>query len=314
MNRHKKEGKKVAASPRISESIKTSTIMRHVIIALTPALFMSSVYFGVRAVLLTIICVFFCIFFEHLFNQITKKTQTIYDLSAAVTGMIFAFNLPSSFPYWMAIVGCFVAIIIVKQLFGGIRKNILNPAAAAWVVLLFSFPTAMTSWPTVIPIWRSADAITGATPLSLFANGDFAALPSTLSMLLGTIGGSLGETCTVALLLGGLYLIYKKIISWAIPVSFLGTMILVALVVGIDPLFQILAGGAIIGALFMATDYTTSPMTTTGKVIFGIGCGLLAMMFRLYSIYPEGVAFAILIMNLFTPLINKLIIKRENKI
>ncbi len=306
MNRYEKGSLIVSSSPHFSSDITTSRIMLDVLIALVPALIASAVIFGPRVVILTAVCGISCVLFEYGFNVITKRKSTLSDLSAIVTGVILAFNLPPAFPYWMAVVGCFVAIIIVKQLFGGIGQNFVNPAVTARVVLLVSFSTAMTTWPTASPILLAKDAVTAATPLSLFAREEFSSLPSNLEMLLGTSGGSAGETCAIAILLGGLYLIYKKVITPTIPVSFLATMAVISMIAGVDPVFQILAGGAMIGAFFMATDYTTSPLTFFGKIVFGIGCGFLTMMIRLYGSYPEGVSFAILFMNIVTPHIDNL--------
>jgi len=227
-------------------------------------------------------------------------------LSAVVTGLLLAFNLPVSMPYWQAVIGCFVAIVIVKQLFGGIGQNFANPAVTARIVLLVSFATPMTTWPTAARIFTAADTVSGATPLGLFARHELEALPSNMQMFLGTIGGSMGETSAAALLIGGAFLIYKKIITPAIPISFLGTMAIYSMLAGVDPIFQIFAGGAVIGAFFMATDYSTCPVTTIGKIVFGIGCGILTMTIRLFGSYPEGVSFAILLMNIVTPHIDAL--------
>jgi electron transport complex protein RnfD len=306
MKRYEKGTLVVSSSPHISDSITTSRIMRDVLIALVPALLAATYYFGPRVLILVTVCILSSLVFEYLFNIVTKREHTIDDLSAVVTGTLLAFNLPSNFPYWMAILGCFIAIVIVKQLFGGIGQNFVNPAITARVILLISFATPMTSWPTVNRVLSAADAVTAATPLFLLKKGDIGNLPTNFQLLMGGIGGSLGETCALALIIGGLYLIYRKVISITIPLSFLGTMVVFSLIVGADPVFQILAGGAILGAFFMATDYSTSPITNNGKIIFGIGCGLLTMMIRLYGSYPEGVSFAILFMNILTPHIDNL--------
>jgi len=294
----------VSSSPHISSNITTSRIMLDVIIAMFPALIMSGVVFGMRAITMTVVCVAASIAFESGFQYITKRDYTVGDLSAVITGMILSFNLPPTLPYWMAIIGCFVAIVIVKQLFGGIGQNFANPAATARVVLLLSFTNPMTNW--AVPgqigiIDASADVISGATPLTLFSKGQFDQLPSNLDLFFGFVGGSLGETSGIAFLLGGIYLIYRKVISPAIPLAFLGTMVVFSLFAGIDPIFQIFAGGAMIGAFFMATDYSTSPITIRGKIVFGIGCGLITMLIRVFGSLPEGVSFAILFMNIITP-------------
>ncbi|MEG1929583.1 MAG: RnfABCDGE type electron transport complex subunit D [Anaerovorax sp.] len=297
----------VTSSPHIIDDITTSRIMLDVVIALTPAFIMSGVVFGPRAILLTITCVCACVAFEALFQYIAKKTITVTDLSAVVTGMLLAFNLPSNLPYWMAVIGSFVAIVVVKQLFGGIGQNFVNPAITARIVLLISFSTQMTTWPLPQRILSAPDAVTGATPLGIMnMGGDLTTLPSNLDMFLGFIGGSLGETSAIALLIGGIYLLVKKVIEPAIPVAFIGTVAVIAILAGQDPIFHICAGGVMLGAFFMATDYSTSPITTSGRVVFGIGCGLLTMMIRLFGSYPEGVSFAILFMNILTPHIDNL--------
>ncbi|GAB1477423.1 RnfABCDGE type electron transport complex subunit D [Bacillota bacterium] len=297
----------VSSSPHITDSVNTSRIMLDVIIALVPAFIMSGVIFGPRAILLTIVCVTSCIVFEWAFEKVTKKENTITDLSAVVTGILLSFNLPSNLPYWMAVVGCFVAIVIVKQLFGGIGQNFANPAITARIVLLISFATPMTTWPLPIQILGAADAVTGPTPLGILnMGGDPATLPSNINMFLGFVGGSLGETSAIALLLGGIYLIARKIIEPTIPLAFIGTVFVIALLAGQDAVFHVCAGGVMLGAFFMATDYSTSPLTTNGKIVFGIGCGLMTMIIRLFGALPEGVSFAILLMNILTPHIDGL--------
>jgi len=245
-----------------------------------------------------------------------KKQQTVGDLSSAVTGMLIAFNVPSGLPLWIAILGCFVAIIIVKQLYGGIGKNLVNPAITARIVLFISFATEMTTWPVPNPL--KADAVTGPTPLGILAEGG-GELPDNMMMFLGVIGGSMGEVSAIALLIGGLFLIWKKIISPIIPACFIGTVFVFAAVYYAvtgtgDPLqmaiFHVLAGGVMLGAFFMATDYVTSPILPMGKVIFGIGCGLITMIIRLFGSYPEGVSFSILLMNVLCPLIDNFCQKR----
>lgn len=296
----------VASSPHIVSNTNTTKIMADVLIAMLPAFGVSVWIFGARAIFLTALCIAACIFFEHIFCKIVKKQTTISDLSAAVTGMLIAFNVPVNFPYWMAIIGCFVAIVIAKQLFGGIGQNFVNPAITARVVLFLSFTTQMTTWPVPERIFLATDAVTGATPLGLLKQGQLDQIPDNMDMFLGNIGGSMGEISALALLIGGLYLIAKKIILPAIPIAFLGTMVVICLIAGQDPLFHLCAGGAMLGAFFMATDYSTSPLTTSGKVIFGIGCGFITMIIRLFGSYLEGVSFAILFMNLIVPHIDNL--------
>lgn len=306
MSRYSRGTLAVSSSPHILDSTDTTKIMLDVIIALVPAFIMSGVIFGPRAILLTITCVASCIVFEYAFEKLTNKENTISDLSAVVTGVLLSFNLPANLPYWMAVIGCFVAIVIVKQVFGGIGQNFANPAITARIVLLISFATPMTTWPLPKQILEAADAVTGPTPLGVFGTGDISALPSNVNMFLGFVGGSLGETSAIALLLGGIYLIGRKVIEPTIPVAFIGTVFVIALLSGEDAIFHICAGGVMLGAIFMATDYSTSPLTTNGKIIFGIGCGLITMLIRLFGALPEGVSFAILLMNILTPHIDRL--------
>lgn len=300
----------VSSSPHILDNITTQILMRDVIIALTPAFIMSGVIFGSRAILLTVVCATACVFFEYMFQKLLKRESTVVDLSAVVTGVLLGFNLPSSFPYWMAIVGCFVAIVVVKQLFGGIGQNFVNPAITARVVLIVSFATPMTTWPVPIQKMGEIDAVTAPTPLGLYSHGHLDQLPTNMDLFLGFVGGSLGETSAVALLLGGVYLLIRKVIQPAIPFAFIGTVVVIAMLAGENPLFHLFAGGVMLGAFFMATDYVTSPLTTKGKIIFGIGCGFMTMIIRLYGSYPEGVSFSILLMNILTPHIDNLCIKR----
>ncbi len=307
MSRYSQGTLAVSSSPHIVDKTNTTRIMLDVIIALMPAFIMSGVIFGPRAILLTILCVTSCIVFEYVFELLTRKENTITDLSAVVTGILLGFNLPANLPYWMAVVGCFVAIVIVKMLFGGIGQNFANPAITARIVLLISFATPMTTWPLPKQILEAADAVTGPTPLAILnGGGDLSSLPTNINMFLGFIGGSLGETSTIALLLGGVYLIGRKIIEPTIPVVFIGTVVIIALLAGEDAIFHVCAGGVVLGAFFMATDYSTSPLTTNGKIIFAVGCGLMTMIIRLFGALPEGVSFAILLMNILTPHIDRL--------
>ncbi len=305
----------VSSAPHLVTNMDTSKIMLMVLIGLAPSFLVSIYVFGMRVIALTAVCIAASMFFEWAWNKLMHKTQTVGDLSAAVTGTLIAFNVPSGLPYWIAIVGCFVAIIVVKQLYGGMGKNIVNPAITARIVLFISFATEMTTWP--LPK-MAADATSTATPLGVLAEGG-AELPSNMQMFLGFIGGSMGEVSAIALLIGGLFLIWKKIISPIIPCCFIGTVFVFALIYYAatgegDALemavFHILAGGVMLGAFFMATDYVTSPLLPMGKVIFGIGCGLITMIIRLWGQYPEGVSFSILIMNCLTPLIENFCQKR----
>ena len=305
----------VSSAPHLVTNMDTTRIMLMVLIGLAPSFLVSIYVFGARVIVLTAVCVAASMFFEWAWNKLMHKTQTVGDLSAAVTGTLIAFNVPAGLPYWIAIVGCFVAVIVVKQLFGGMGKNIVNPAITARIVLFISFATEMTTWP--LPR-MAADATSTATPLGVLAEGG-AELPSNMQMFLGFIGGSMGEVSAIALLIGGLFLIWKKIISPIIPCCFIGTVFLFALIYyGATgegealqmAVFHVLAGGVMLGAFFMATDYVTSPLLPMGKVIFGIGCGLITMIIRLWGQYPEGVSFSILIMNCLTPLIENFCQKR----
>jgi len=300
----------VSAAPHIVNPADTASIMRDVVIALIPALAVSTYVFGIGAIILTAVCVAACIFFEWASRKIMKRSNTIGDWSAVVTGVILAFNLPVNIPKWMAVVGCFIAIVVVKQIFGGLGQNFANPAIVGRITLFVGFATPMTNWVVTSRMSQAilnnagADAVAGATPLAMSAAG--AELPSNLEMFLGTINGSMGEISSAALLLGGIYLVIRKVISPAIPVSFLATVAVLSLIMGFDPIFQLCAGGVMLGAIFMATDYVTSPITTPGRIIFGIGCGIFTMLIRAYASYPEGVSFAILLMNILTPHIDRL--------
>ncbi|WP_040196013.1 RnfABCDGE type electron transport complex subunit D [Candidatus Soleaferrea massiliensis] len=296
----------VTSSPHVRNRVSTTSIMLDVIVALLPAVVASTLIFGLRALLIICVSVVSCVVFEYLFRKLTKKDNTIGDLSAVVTGILLAFNLPSTISIPIVIVGAFIAIVVTKQLFGGIGQNFANPAIVARVALLVAFAQPMTNW--VIPkvVNGGLDLVSGATPLAQIAGGDTANLPSLPDMLLGIRGGSLGETCIVALLIGGIYLVARKIIHPVIPVTYFGTVAVLSLCFGVDPLYELLGGGVVLGAIFMATDYTTSPVTTKGKFIFALGCGFITMVIRVYGAYPEGTSFAILLMNILCPHIDKL--------
>lgn len=290
----------VSVSPHIHAKDTTSTIMRDVLIALAPAVIASIVIFGFRALLVEVVCVAAAIFFEWAFEKICKRPSTIGDLSAAVTGLLLALNLPVGIPLWQAIFGALVAIVVVKQLFGGIGHNFANPAITARIVMLIAFSGTMTTW--VIP--GAVDAVSTATPLPLLEAGESVPM---LSLFLGNVGGCLGETSALALLIGGIYLIARKVISWHTPVAFIATVFVLSLIKGggAFAVSEILAGGLFIGAFFMATDYATTPSTKSGQLIFGIGCGLITCLIRFFGSYPEGVSFSILLMNIITPYISK---------
>ena len=288
----------ISSSPHIRAAASTSTIMRDVLIALFPALIVSTVIFGARSLLVVAVCVATCVLCEWGFEKIVKKPSTIGDLSAVVTGVLLAYNLPVSIPIWQAIFGSIVAIVAVKQLFGGIGQNFANPAITARIVMLLAFSGTMTNW--VFP-----DAVSSATPLSLLATGDTAQLPALTDMFLGVRGGCLGETSVLAILIGGIYLMCRKVISWHTPVAFIGTVFVCTALLGEMPVYQILSGGLMLGAFFMATDYATTPSTNSGRIVFGVGCGLITVLIRVWGNYPEGVSFSILLMNIMAPYISR---------
>ena len=290
----------VSVSPHLHTGVTTQVIMRDVLIALLPAVVASVVFFGLRALLVEVLCVAVCILCEWAFEKICKRPVTVSDLSAAVTGLLLALNLPVGIPLWQAAFGSFVAIVMVKQLFGGIGYNFANPAITARIIMLVAFSGTMTSW--AVP--NLVDAVSSSTPLAILKAGE-GELPSLLEMFLGARGGSMGETSCLALLIGGVYLIARKVITWHTPVAFIGTVLVFSALLGQQPLYQMMAGGLFIGAFFMATDYTTSPPTPAGKAIFGIGCGIITVAIRVWGNYPEGVSFSILLMNILNPYICK---------
>ena len=307
------------SNPHIRSNETTRSIMLDVIIAMLPALAFAIFNFGLRALTLTAVSVVACIFWEWLYRKLMKKPQSIGDLSCVVTGMLLAFVCPVHMPYWMIIIGDFFAIVVVKQLFGGIGKNFLNPALAGRAVLLASYAGTMTSW--VDPaagkaaiIGSNADVVTTATPLAIMKTGDFAELMATYGvdkMFIGQIPGSLGEVSAVALLIGGAYLIWRKVINWQTPVAYIATVAVLTFLfpkqgTGLEwMLYSVFGGGLFLGAFFMATDYATSPVTKKGQLNFGIGCGLFTVLIRYFGSYNEGVCYSIMVMNLLVALIDK---------
>ena len=296
----------LSVSPHIHSGRSTMGIMRDVILSLCPAAIAGVIIFGLRALLVMAVCVSSCIILEALFNLIVKKEQTIGDLSAAVTGLLLALNLPANIPIWQCIVGSLFAIVIVKGLFGGIGCNLVNPAITARVFMLISFGSMTTqAFPTIV------DTVSSATPLAQMMAGENIRLSD---LFFGITGGAIGETCALALLLGFLYLLVRRVITWHIPVSFIGSVFLLSfLAEGMDlmkALAMILSGALLLGAIFMATDYVTSPPTPLGKIIFGLGAGILTFLIRYFGIYPEGVSFAILLMNILNPYIEALTARR----
>lgn len=285
----------VTAAPHITGADTTQKIMQRVCIALLPTLAASTIIFGLRALLLTVITVLACVLFEYGWCKLLHKDVCVDDFSAVVTGMLLAFNLPSTLPWWMAVVGAFIAIIVVKQLFGGLGYNFANPAIVARIALAVGFAGRMTQY--VFPA-SGVDALSAATPMSAELSSE-----AYRALLLGTHGGVLGETCALTILVGGIYLIVTKVISPIIPVTYLGTVAVLSAVAGRDPICQLLGGGVMLGAFFMATDYVTSPTTRKGRFVFGIGLGVITCAIRFLGTVPEGVSFAILLMNLLVPYI-----------
>ena len=308
----------VSSSPHVHSGDSIQKNMLYVVLALLPAYLVALYYFGVGALAVSVIAIASCIGFEAFIQRFVLKTKvSISDGSAALTGLLLAMNLPSNLPWWMVIIGSMASIGLGKMCYGGLGNNLFNPALVGRVFLLISFPAAMTVWPVPEPFSMAyMDAQTAATPLSLMKFDQM--LPPILSTIVGNEGGSMGEVSAIALLLGGLFLIWKKVITWHIPVSILAT---VALFTGImhlvdpiayeNPLWHLCSGGLLLGAIFMATDYVTSPMTTRGQLLYGVGIGLITVVIRLWGSYPEGVSFAILLMNAATPLIDKYILPKR---
>ena len=326
MNEEKKLNLTVASSPHVASPIDTQNLMRDVLIALVPAMIMGVVFFGPRALVATIISVVACEFFEWAYRKLMKKSCANKDLSAAVTGVLLAFVCAPTLPYWMLIIGDFFAIVVVKQLFGGLGQNFLNPALAGRAFLMLCYPVAMTTW--VVPgigadTWANvlgntttlsgADVVTGATPLSVdFMHSGLLPDASLWDAFVGNVGGCIGEISALMLLLGGLYLIWRGVIRFRIPVAYIATVAVLTFLFpmgGNDRLtwmaYHLFTGGLFLGAFFMATDYVTSPVTKKGEIIYGIGCGLLTVFIRYFGGYPEGVSYSILIMNCCVWLIDK---------
>ena len=314
----------VSGSPHVHGNESVKKIMWSVVIALLPALAVSVFYFGLPVLILTLVSIATCMLTEYLIQRfMLKGNVSITDGSAVITGLLLAFNVPSNLPVWILMIGAFVAIAIAKMPFGGLGKNPFNPALVGRVFLLISFPVQMTTWPKPTPVWSfgAADVITGPTPLGILKEGvkngqavnDLVSeMPSYVNMLLGQMGGSFGEVSAIAILIGAIFLLIRKVITWEIPVSFLltaflfaGIFYLVDPTTYVNPCFHLVTGGMMLGACFMATDMVTSPTSRGGMLVFGAGCGLLTIIIRLFGAYPEGVSFSILIMNALVPLINK---------
>ena len=320
-----------SSSPHIRSNENTRSIMLDVIIAMLPALFWAIYNFGFKALISVAVSVVACLFWEWLYRKLLKKPQSIGDLSAVVTGMLLAFVCPPELPWWALIIGAFFSIVVVKQLYGGIGCNFLNPALAGRAILLASYATAMTTW--TLPTSKIDTVVSTATPMAIMKEGtvekftELTANYSVADMFIGRVGGSLGEVSALALLLGFAWLLIRKVISWHTPVAFIGTVAILTLIsapAGIDNvqymLYNVFGGGLMLGAIFMATDYATSPVTKPGQLIFGIGCGLITCFIRRFGSYPEGVCYSILIMNCTTWLLDKYIrptiygaVKKEKK-
>ncbi len=293
----------VSSSPHLRDNVTTRRIMQEVCLALAPAGIAAIVLFGASAATLIAVSVITAVLAEFCWNKLNKQKTTVGDWSAVVTGLLLAYNLPANAPVWIAAVGAIIAIILVKQMFGGIGSNFMNPALAARAILFVSWSSLMTSYPAT---QFMTDVTSSATPLNLLGKGTVEGV-NLMDLFLGNVPGVLGETCKLALLLGGVYLILRGIVDWKIPVTFIATVFVCYLVKdGAEmALYQILSGGLFLGAFFMATDYATSPVTNVGRVIMGVGCGLFLFVIRAYASYPEGCSFAILLMNVATPLIDK---------
>ena len=293
----------VSSSPHLRDNVTTRRIMQEVCLALAPAGIAAIVLFGASAATLIAVSVITAVLAEFCWNKLNKQKTTVGDWSAVVTGLLLAYNLPANAPVWIAVVGAIIAIILVKQMFGGIGSNFMNPALAARAILFVSWSSLMTSYPAT---QFMTDVTSSATPLNLLGKGTVEGV-NLMDLFLGNVPGVLGETCKLALLLGGVYLILRGIVDWKIPVTFIATVFVCYLVKdGAEmALYQILSGGLFLGAFFMATDYATSPVTNVGRIIMGVGCGLFLFVIRAYASYPEGCSFAILLMNVATPLIDK---------
>ena len=301
----------VTTSPHIQSKVSTQSIMRDVIIALLPATVAGTVLFGWKALITVLVCVGTAVLSEFVFNLLAKKEQTVTDLSAVVTGLILALSLPAKADIWHCIVGSVFAIVVVKCLFGGIGCNFANPAATARVFLIIAFSASIGG--ATAPALGSADLVASATPLEIIKLGTDAELPSLWDMFIGNRAGAIGETSALALILGGIYLIARRVIHWQVPVIYIATVFLLSLIIKQDltvALYQVLGGSLILAAFFMITDYSTTPINTLGKMVFAFGCGIITVLIRFWGSYPEGVSFAILLMNILSPYIEKMCTKK----
>lgn len=305
----------ITSSPHIKSKEDTKSIMLDVLLALIPSLAVSTYVFGLRAILMTAVSIIACMVFEAIYDKIVGKENTVTDLSAAVTGVLLAFVCPVTLPYWMLIIGDGIAIIFAKCIFGGLGKNFINPALAGRAFLLASWPVAMTTWVAArshVGLGSTADVVSTATPMAILKGSAEGDLPSVMSVFLGVTGGSMGEVSAVLLLVGGIYLLVRKVITIQIPASYILTVAVLAAIFPAEGyghleymLYAIFGGGLMLGAIFMATDYSTTPVSKKGQIVFGIGCGLLTTMIRFFGGYPEGVCYSILLMNTTVWLIDK---------
>ena len=305
----------ITSSPHIKSKEDTKSIMLDVLLALIPSLAVSTYVFGLRAILMTAVSIIACMVFEAIYDKIVGKENTVMDLSAAVTGVLLAFVCPVTLPYWMLIIGDGIAIIFAKCIFGGLGKNFINPALAGRAFLLASWPVAMTTWVATrshVGLGSTADVVSTATPMAILKGSAEGDLPSAMSVFLGVTGGSMGEVSAIALLIGGIYLLVRKVITIQIPASYILTVAVLAVIFPAEGyghleymLYAIFGGGLMLGAIFMATDYSTTPVSKKGQIVFGIGCGLLTTMIRFFGGYPEGVCYSILLMNTTVWLIDK---------
>jgi Na+-translocating ferredoxin:NAD+ oxidoreductase subunit D len=313
----------ISGSPHIQTDESVSRIMFGVVLSLIPAMLVSFYFFGLAAILVTLTAVVSCLFFEYIIQKhLIKGPVTIFDGSAIITGILLAFIIPASLPLWMVVIGSLVSIGMGKMTFGGLGKNIFNPALVGRVFLMISFPVDMNMYPKPTAMsTQLTDIITGPTPLAVVKEGVaqgeqvqnlLTQVPDYVNMMMGNLGGSIGEVSAMAIIIGGIYMLIKKYITWEIPTTYIGSVIVLAGIlwlvnpdVYVNPLFHLVTGGLMLGAIYMATDMVTSPMTRMGMIVYGIGCGFLTILIRIFGAYPEGVAFAILIMNAFVPLINR---------
>ena len=305
----------ITSSPHIKSKEDSKSIMLDVLLALIPSLAVSTYVFGLRAILMTAVSIIACMVFEAIYDKIVGKENTVMDLSAAVTGVLLAFVCPVTLPYWMLIIGDGIAIIFAKCIFGGLGKNFINPALAGRAFLLASWPVAMTTWVAArshVGLGSTADIVSTATPMAILKGSAEGDLPSALSVFLGVTGGSMGEVSAIALLIGGIYLLVRKVITIQIPAAYILTVAVLAVIFPAEGyghleymLYAIFGGGLMLGAIFMATDYSTTPVSKKGQIVFGIGCGLLTTMIRFFGGYPEGVCYSILLMNTTVWLIDK---------